>query len=79
MDKLPFPFIDVHQSNGVLVTTSRNVASVFGKEHFHVMRDIERVIAQLPTEQNPNLDSGLFIGSEYQLDPASVSAKSFIS
>lgn len=69
MDKLPFPFIDVHQSKGVLVTTSRNVASVFGKEHFHVMRDIERVIAQLPTEQNPNLDSGLFIGSEYQLAP----------
>lgn len=75
--------IDVHQSNGVLVTTSRNVAEVFGKEHFHVMRDIESVIAQLPKEQNPNLDSGLnkpfvqnsdlssglFIASTYQPDP----------
>lgn len=75
--------IDVHQNNGVLVTTSHNVAEVFGKEHFHVIRDIEQVIAQLPKEQNPNLDSGLnkpfkqnsdlssglFISSAYQPDP----------
>lgn len=75
--------IDVHQSNGVLVTTSRNVAQVFGKEHKHVLRDIENVISQLPNEQNlnldyglnelsiqsPNLGSGLFIASTYQSDP----------
>lgn len=75
--------IDVHQNNGILVTTSRNVAEVFGKEHFHVMRDIESVIAQLPKgqnsdlssglnkpfEQNPNLDYGLFIKSEYKPNP----------
>lgn len=75
--------IDVHQQNGVLVTTSRNVAEVFGKEHFHVIRDIEEVISNLPEEQNPNLDaglnkpflqtsnftSGLFIKSEYRPDP----------
>lgn len=75
--------IDVHQDNGILVTTSRNVAEVFEKEHFHVMRDIESVIAQLPKgqnsdlssglnkpfEQNPNLDYGLFIKSEYKPNP----------
>lgn len=31
------PLIDVHQDNGVLVTTSRNIAEVFGKEHYNVM------------------------------------------
>lgn len=75
--------IDVHNQAGVLVTTSRNVAAVFEKEHFHVMRDIENVIAQLPSDQNPNLDdglnkpsehnpnltSGLFIKSTYKTEP----------
>ena len=57
--------IDVHAQAGVLVTTSRNVAAVFEKEHFHVMRDIENVIAQLPSDQNPNLDDGLNKPSEH--------------
>lgn len=78
-----YSLIDVHTQAGVLVTTSRNVAQVFGKEHFHVMRDIENVIAQLPKEQNPNLDCGLnkpfeqnpdlsyglFISSSYKTEP----------
>lgn len=51
--------IDVHQSNGVLVTTSRNVAEVFGKRHADVLRDVENVISQLPKEQNADLRSGL--------------------
>ena len=84
--------IDVHQSNGVLVTTSRNVAEVFGKEHFHVLRDIEEVISRLPKEQNPNLEaglnkpfvqssdlsSGLFIVSTYQPDPNSRSYPEYL-
>lgn len=40
--------IDVHQSNGILVTTSRNVAEVFGKEHRNVVRDIRDILASLP-------------------------------
>lgn len=40
--------IDVHQNNGVLVTTSRNVAEVFGKEHRNVVRDIRDILASLP-------------------------------
>lgn len=38
------PVIDVHQNNGVLVTTSRNIAEVFEKEHKHVMRDIRAIL-----------------------------------
>lgn len=75
--------IDVHQSNGVLVTTSRNIAEVFGKRHADVLRDIENISSQIPNEQNAdlrsglnkpfvqnsNLTSGFFIASTYQPDP----------
>lgn len=75
--------IDVHAQGGILVTTSRNVAQVFGKEHFNVLRDIENVIAQLPKGQNSDLSSGLnkpfsqnadlrsglFISSAYKTEP----------
>lgn len=37
--------IDVHNNNGVLVTTSRNVAAVFEKEHKNVLADIRNIIA----------------------------------
>ena len=69
MDKLPIPYIDVHQNNGVLVTTSRNVATVFGKEHYNVLKDIERTISQLPGGQTSDLTSGLFISSVYKTEP----------
>lgn len=45
--------IDVHNNNGVLVTTSRNVAEVFGKEHKNVIRDIREII-----ESNSNEEFG---------------------
>lgn len=45
--------IDVHNNNGVLVTTSRNVAAVFEKEHKNVLRDIAAII-----ENNPDKDFG---------------------
>ena len=34
---------EITVANGHAVTTSRNVAKAFGKEHYHVMRDIERL------------------------------------
>lgn len=48
------PVIDVHQNNGVLVTTSRNIAEVFEKEHRNVIRDIRILL-----ESNPDKDFGL--------------------
>lgn len=45
--------IDVHNNNGTLVTTSRNVAAVFEKEHKNVLRDITAII-----ENNPDKDFG---------------------
>ena len=49
----------VWDKDGQAVTSSRNVAAVFGKEHKNVLRDIENVIAQLPKGQSSNLSSGL--------------------
>ena len=45
--------IDVHNQAGVLVTTSRNIAAVFEKEHKNVLRDIAAII-----ENNPDKDFG---------------------
>ena len=45
--------IDVHEANGKLVTSSRNVALAFGKEHFNVLRDIRNLLSVNPdTEFN---------------------------
>ena len=44
--------IDVHEQGGILVTTSRNVAEVFGKNHKDVLRDVRNVISSLPDESN---------------------------
>lgn len=43
--------IDVHNNNGTLVTTSRNVAAVFEKEHKNVLADIRNIIASNPDEE----------------------------
>lgn len=45
------PMIDVHQSNGILVTTSRNIADVFEKRHSDVLRDIRNVLDNLPDRE----------------------------
>ena len=42
------PIIDVHQNNGVLVTTSRNIAEVFSKEHYNVLKDIKALVEASP-------------------------------
>ena len=62
MDKLPIPFIDVHQNNGVLVTTSRCVAQVFEKEHYNVLADIRALIK----ECTPEFGALNFQGSSYK-------------
>lgn len=46
------PIIDVHQNNGVLVTTSRNIAEVFGKEHYNVLKDIRAILGKCSPEFN---------------------------
>ena len=43
--------IDVHAQGGILVTTSRNVAEVFGKEHKNVLADIRNIIASNSDEE----------------------------
>ena len=48
--------IDVHTNNGVLVTTSRNIAVVFGKEHRNVVRDIRAVIDASPDKDFTQLN-----------------------
>ena len=55
------PVIDVHQNNGVLVTTSRNIAEVFHKEHYNVIRDIKAVLEKC----SPEFTALNFEGSEY--------------
>lgn len=42
--------IDVHQNNGILVTTSRNVAEVFGKNHKDVLRDLRNLLDRCSKE-----------------------------
>ena len=54
--------IDVHAQAGVLVTTSRNVAAVFGKEHYNVVRDIRNIIESNP---DPNFNALNFEAVEY--------------
>lgn len=56
------PIIDVHQSNGVLVTTSRNIAEVFGKEHYNVLKDVKSLIEEAPDK---NFTAVNFYVSEY--------------
>ena len=58
------PVIDVHQNNGVLVTTSRNIAEVFHKEHYNVIRDIKAILERC----SPEFTALNFEGSEY-IDP----------
>ena len=57
--------IDVHMQDGRAVTTSRNIAVVFGKEHRNVVRDIRAVIDASPDKDFTQLNFEL---SEY-VDP----------
>lgn len=46
------PIVILH--DGAAVTSSLEVARVFGKRHDHVMRDIRNLVAQLPKDRLPN-------------------------
>ena len=63
---------EVIERDGQPITTSRAVAECFGKQHFHVVRDIESIKEQLAASKlralelaNPKLDSLKNDGSEF--------------
>ena len=58
--------LTVINKNGVLLTDSREVAEMIGKEHKHLMRDIRGYINVLST--SPNLDSSNFFIEDSYLD-----------
>lgn len=54
------------EQSGQLVTTSLNVAEVFGKNHQHVMRDIRNIIKKWDELGLTNFgQSSYFIKSQY--------------
>lgn len=53
--------INIENRDGVLVTSSRNIAERFGKEHRHVIRDIENITSQRCVQNWADL----FIESSY--------------
>lgn len=59
--------LKIINQNNQLVTDSRDVAKLIGKNHHHLIRDIERYINIL--EHNPNLDSAKFFLRASYTDP----------
>lgn len=51
----------VISKDGIPITTSKVIAEVTGKEHFHILRDIREEISKLKEIHNPNLDSEIII------------------
>lgn len=47
----------VYSKDGKPITTSKCIAEVTGKEHFHILRDIREEIAKLNDIHNPKLDN----------------------
>lgn len=62
MSELKQSSIDVHLHDGVLVTTSRNIAGVFGKRHALVLYDIRNLLSSSP---DPEFGHSNFIPSTY--------------
>lgn len=71
--------LKVLNHDGTLVVDSRDVANMIGKQHAHLMRDIQGYIQilesnaeTLAAQQNPNLDSAnFFLESSYKADDGS--------
>lgn len=62
---MPLNDLTIVNKNGQLVTDSRQVAQMIGKDHAHLIRDIDTYISYL--SQNPKLDSAdFFIESSYE-------------
>jgi anti-repressor protein len=55
----PVPAV-IQDTKGRLVTTSRNVAEVTGKEHDDVLRDIDRLLLRLAETGSTNLRNLMF-------------------
>ena len=53
-------------SDGVVTTTSRKVAEVFGKEHRNVLRDIREIVEQLE-EQGRNFEQSSYLNERARL------------
>lgn len=62
--------IPVCEYNGEAVTTSRAVADQFGKQHQHVIRDIENIISQLNASNFGLVNGTENEGSESKIGPA---------
>ncbi len=60
----------VFLKNEQALTTSLKIAEIFGKEHKHVIRDIENLIEQTASvRQRPNLGSAkMFVKTSYQAE-----------
>ncbi|TBL15267.1 transcriptional regulator [Bacillus paranthracis] len=66
MTNTPVVFVN---NNNEVVTDSLNIAEVFGKQHKHVIRDIENLIAELGEKGKPNFglsSYGVGNGREYK-------------
>lgn len=58
----------VINENGVAVTTSLMIAEVFGKRHFHVIRDIEEYLKSGDLEMHPDLRASFSVKSSTYKD-----------
>ena len=58
MSKITTTNPSVQLVNGRATTTSKQVAEVFGKQHGHVLRDIETLCSELPQEALSNFGEG---------------------
>ena len=45
--------VDVYEENSEIVTTSKNVAEVFGKEHKNVLQSIESLMSEDGLKNQP--------------------------
>lgn len=60
--------LTVINSNGTFAIDSREAAAMIGKEHAHLLRDIQGYVDILNKSENPNLDSlKFFIPSKYNV------------
>ncbi|MHD0286813.1 Rha family transcriptional regulator [Weissella tructae] len=55
----------VQIENNEVMTTSRQIAEVFGKRHGHIIRDIENAIEKVKKSADPNLGSLKFEETSY--------------
>ena len=65
--------LKVFEKNGQLLTDSREVAKMIGKEHFHLMRDISsymKVLNGIETEDSDESKIGFVKNSRLKIKPS---------